>query len=215
MDQIFQRTPEWYAAKLGKLSASRFAEILPLKSGGWGKPRAKYMEQIVAERLTGHRKDAPYVWSLEQRGNMEPEARVAYSYFTDTDVDLVGFVDHPTIKMFGASPDGLIDEDGGLEIKCLDADTHVRLLSGDDSPIWDYLPQMDSGMACTGRSWWDFLSYSPFMPGPLKVFIRRIPRDNDRIAKREEAAVQFLGEVDAKLAAVMALANGMGQKQAA
>jgi putative phage-type endonuclease len=201
-----QRSPEWYAARLGKVTASHIADVtVPLKSGAWSKPRGKYMEQKVAERLTGHRKDEPYVRPLEERGNMEPEARIKYSYFADNDVDLVGFVDHPTIEWAGASPDGLIGRDGQLEIKCLDADTHVRLLQGDDSVILEYVPQMMFQMACTGREWCDFVSYSPFMPGALKVFIRRIQRDEDCIKQLEGGVRQFLSEVEAKLAAVLAL----------
>lgn len=201
-----QRSPEWYAARCGKVTASRLTDILPLKSSGkWGVPRGKYMEQIIAERLTGRTQDKRKVPSLIERADLEPEARDAYSYFSDNDVELVGFVDHPTIGDAGASPDGLVGEAGMIEIKCLDAATHIRLWSGDDSVMLDYLPQMMFQLACAGREWCDFVSYSPFMPEELKVFTRTIARDEVCIKGLEDHVRLFLSEVDAKLAAVLAL----------
>lgn len=201
-----QRTADWYAARCGKVTASRLAEILPLKSSGkWGVPRGTYMEQIIAERLTGRTEDKRRIPDLERRANLEPEARDAYSFFTDNDVELVGFVDHPTIGDAGASPDGLVGKDGMIEIKCPDATRHIKLLSGDDSGILKYLPQIHFQLACTGRKWCDFVSYSPFMPSDLKLFTRRIVRDEVCIKGLEDHVRIFLGEVEEKLAAVLAL----------
>ena len=127
-----QRTPEWYAARCGKVTASRLVDVIARTQKGWGAARGKYMEQIIAERLTGRPQDMRNVRSLSERADMEPDARDAYTFYTDNEVEEVGFIQHPSIEYAGASPDGVVADDGMIEIKCLDAATHVRLLSGDD-----------------------------------------------------------------------------------
>jgi hypothetical protein len=137
---------------------------------------------------------------MTERADMEPDARAAYTFYTGNEVELVGFIDHPTIPNSGASPDGMVNADGMLEIKCLDAANHVKLLSGDDSVLLDHLPQIHFGMACTGRAWCDFESFSPLMlDEDMRVYIRRIPRDTDVIKKLENAVKDFLNELDERL----------------
>lgn len=204
--QLEQRSPEWYQARCGKVTASRVSDVIARTQKGWGAARAKYMEQLIAERLTGCTQDMRQVRSLDRRIEMEPDARIAYSFYSGNEVELVGFIQHPTIEHAGASPDGHISTNGMLEIKCLDAATHIRLLEGDDSVILDYLPQMNFGMACGGRQWCDFESYCPQIQDEnLKVYIRRIERDNDVIEKLESAVKDFLAEIDTRIAKLINL----------
>ena len=205
---IAQRSPEWYELRCAKVTASRIGDVIARTQKGWGAARGKYMEQIVAERISGRPQDMRNVRSMTERADMEPDARDAYWFYTGNEVELVGFVSHPTIEYAGASPDGNVDDDGGIEIKCLDASNHIKLLQGDDSPMLDYMAQMMFQMACTGRQWVDFVSYSPIMPEELKLFIRRIPRDDDVIAKLEDAVKAFLAEVDDKVFRLLALTGG-------
>lgn len=203
-----QRTPEWYQARCGKVTASRIADVVARTQKGWGAARGKYMDQLVAERLSGRPQDMRNVRSMTDRAEMEPEARIAYEFYTDRSIELVGFVPHPSIDNAGASPDGNVSVDGGVEIKCLDAANHTKLLLGDDSPMLDYQPQMDFQMACTGNRWVDFVAYCPIMPEVLKLIVNRVDRSDDRITKIEVEVVQFLAEVDAKVQQVLGRSNG-------
>lgn len=194
-----QRSPEWFALRCGKVTASRISDMMATTRNGWAATRARYLEEIVAERLTGETviKRVP---SMEARSEMEPDARDAYEFYSDNEPQVVGFVTHPTIEMAGASPDSLIGEDGGLEIKCLDSKNHIELLK---SGIIDngYLLQCQFNIACAERDWWDFMSYDPRMKEErLRVFIKRINRDDHCIAKIESAVVDFLAEVEATVA---------------
>lgn len=196
-----QRSDAWRLQRAGKVTASRVADVIARTQKGWGAARNKYMEQLIAERLTGRPQDMRQVRSMTERADMEPDARAAYTFYTGNEVELVGFIDHPTILNSGSSPDGHVGSEGMLEIKCLDAATHVKLLSGDESVLLDYLPQIHFGMACTGRAWCDFESFSPLMlDEDMKVYIRRVPRDTDVIKKLEDAIKDFLAELDARLA---------------
>lgn len=202
-----QGSLEWHAAKCGKVSASRIADVMARTQKGWGAPRKHYMDKLVAERITGQPMGQKSVPSLDRRLEMEPEARIAYEFYSDNTVVEVGFIDHPIIPNCGASPDGLIGDDGGLELKCCDSPAHIEMLT---TSVIDkgYLYQCDFGMACTGREWWDFGSYDPTMPEELKLWVKRIDRNAARIAEIESAVIEFLAEVDAKVAAVMATING-------
>jgi len=202
-----QRTADWYAARCARVTASRIADVIGcVKSGAWAAPRAKYASQLVAERLTGKPQDMRQVRSMTDRADMEPEAVSCYEFYTDLDVIPVGFIRHPAIEMAGASPDGLIGSDGGLEIKVLDPATHGRLFKGDKAAMavmQDYVPQMQWGMACTERSWWDFMAYCPTMPEELKMYRKRIERDQGDIDALETIVRVFLDEVDAEVAQIL------------
>jgi hypothetical protein len=133
----------------------------------------------------------------------EPMARIAYEVQADTMVEPVGFVCHPTMDRAGASPDGLIGFDGetvaGLvEIKCPNSSTHIGYILADEVPA-DYQPQMLWQMACTGAPWCDFVSFDPRLPEHLRLFIKRFPRDEARIAAITVEVRAFLREVDALL----------------
>lgn len=205
-----QGSPEWYAERAGKVTASRIADVMARTKTGWGAARKHYMDRLVAERITGKVLPQKTVASLDRRLEMEPEARIAYEFYSGNEVSEVGFIQHPTIPNAGASPDGLIADDGGLEIKCCDTFTHIEILtSGTIDKA--YIQQCDFGMACTGREWWDFASYDPAMPEELKLFVKRIQRDDSRIAEIESAVIEFISEVDAKVKQVLALTNGKSE----
>jgi len=191
---IEQGTPEWHAMRCGKVTASRVADVM--RSGRGGAPsasRARYMGELVAERLTG----TPYesFKSAEmQRGNdVEAEAVSAYAFICGAQCDRIAFVDHPSIEMSGASPDALIGNDGLAEFKCPASHTHIQTLLSDKID-GDYVRQMQWQMACTGRQWCDFVSYDPRLPTEMALYVRRLQRDDAAIAAMEIAVSQFLFE---------------------
>ena len=194
-----QRTDEWHNARLGKVTASRVADIIAKTKTGYSASRAKYMGELLCERLTGSRGDsyqnAAMVWGV----NTEPQARVAYEAALGELVEEVGFIPHPTIQMAGASPDGLVGEDGLVEIKCPTTITHIDTLLSLNVPS-QYAAQMQWQMACTGRQWCDFVSYDPRLPENMQMFIHRMERDNKMIAELEGEVVKFIEELESKIA---------------
>ena len=133
----------------------------------------------------------------------EPHARAAYEFQTDAVVEVIGFIPHPSIGMSGASPDGLIGSDGMLEIKCPNTATHIETLLGGTVSA-KYLTQMQWQMACAGRSWCDFVSFDPRMPESMCLFFQRVERDDKVIAELEKDVLEFLRELDAKIASLIA-----------
>lgn len=200
-----QGSEAWKAARLGRLTASRVADATDLlKSGKPGAKRESYMGELVAERLTGLVVEK-YQNDLMRHGTeQEPQARSLYEFMRDVDVELVGFVPHPTIPMAGASPDGLVGADGLIEIKAPSTMTHVKTLLAQEIPE-EHVKQIDWQMACTGRLWTDFVSYDPRLPPHLALFIKRRERDADAIAELEAQARAFLSEIDATVSALEAL----------
>jgi len=206
-DDIIQGSPEWLAIRLGKATASRMADICAKTRTGWGASRANYAAQLVCERLTGIAQEgysnAAMAWGVEK----EPDARRAYEFMTDETVTEVGFVEHPTIAMAGASPDGLVGEDGLIEVKCPISATHIETLLGRKAPAKYYL-QMQFQMATTGRKYCDFVSYDPRLPESMQLFIDRVERDDATIAQLEQDVIEFLAEVDATVAELRARYEG-------
>jgi putative phage-type endonuclease len=193
-----QQTPEWFAQRLGKLTASRLADALAKTKSGWGASRANYMAQLVAERLTGVPAES-YTNAVMQHGiDTEPLARAAYEFHTDRTVEPAGFIDHPVIEMTGASPDGLVGDDGLVEIKCPNTATHIETLLSGVIPS-KYVLQMEWQMACTGRQWCDYISFDPRMPENMRLFIARQHRGEALIASLENDVIEFLGELDRKV----------------
>lgn len=196
-----QGTEAWYAARLGKVTASRVADVVTRTKTGWGASRANYMAELVAERLTGKPAEkftnAAMQWGIDN----EAEARTAYEFWTDSAVEQTGFVPHPSIRMSGASPDGLVGSDGLVEIKCPNTATHIDTLLGQSVPQ-KYVLQMQWQMACSGRQWCDFASYDLRLPEAMQLFVARVMRDDKAIASLESDVVEFLAELDAKVAAL-------------
>lgn len=205
-ERMIQRSVEWRMARCGYVTASKVGDIIRTnKNGKHSADRANYFDLIVAERMTGQPQDWKEIRSLEERSKLEPEARAWYSLMTGNDVDEIGFVKHPTIPFGGCSPDGTIRKTGGLEIKCLDAKNHVKLFSDStrDAVLLEYLPQVHFNMACTGRKWWDLISYNKTMREErMRMFRLTIKRDEDMIARLEEAVMVFLAEVDRQVEAL-------------
>lgn len=197
-----QGTEAWALARVGKVTASRIADVIARTKTGWGASRKNYAAELIAERLTGipaqGYTNAAMQWGIDT----EPQARVAYEFFRDVTVTPVGLVPHPTIPMSAASPDGLVGDDGLLEVKCPNTATHIDTLL--DGGIADkYEVQMQWQMACAGRQWCDFVSFDPRMPEELRMFIQRVERDDRRIKELEKAVVEFLAEMDATIAALI------------
>lgn len=199
--EIEQGTPEWHMQRLGKATASRIADIIAKTKSGYSTSRANYAAQLVTERLTGVPTEgftnAAMQWGTEK----EPEARIAYEFRHDADVVQASFIDHPSIADAGASPDGLVGEDGMLEIKCPNSATHIDTLIEQQVPA-KYVTQMMWQMACTGRQWCDFVSFDPRLPESMRFFCKRVERDDAVIADLEKEVVAFLGEVRSKVEAL-------------
>ena len=217
MNEIIQGSDEWKQLRLGKVTASRVADMVARTKSGYGARRANYAAQLIAERLTGQPAES-YVNAAMQHGtDTEPEARNAYEFYQGVTVEQVAFVPHPTIAGAGCSPDGLVDcpggtgDDGMVEIKCPNTATHIDTLLGQSTPA-RYIDQIQFQMACTGRKWCDFVSYDPRLPEHMRLFVRRVSRDDNRIAELETEAIAFLKEIASK---IEQLENLYGEKAAA
>lgn len=200
---IEQGTAEWHAARLGKVTASRMADVTAKTKTGWGASRANYLAELLVERLTGVATESYTNAAMQWGTDHEPEARTAYEFMADCAVEPVGFVDHPSVAMTGASPDGLIGADGLLELKCPQSATHIDTLLGSPIPA-RYTAQMQWQMACTGRAWCDFCSYDPRLPASMRLHIQRVKRDGAFIAELENNVRAFLSELDEKHRALVA-----------
>ena len=189
-----QQTPEWFQQRVGKATASRIKDIVAKTKTGVSASRKNYAVELALERLTGSKKEG-FTNSAMQHGiDQEPYAKLAYENRTGQLIQDVGFIDHPTIAMSGASPDGFPGE-GLIEIKAPNSATHLdNLLRGSADP--DYLPQMYWQMACTGRPWCDFVSFDPRFPEHLQLAIYRVNTDAQKIKELENEVSQFLAEVD-------------------
>ena len=194
-----QGSPEWFAARLGKVTASRVADVIAKTKSGWGASRANYMAELIAERLTGVPAEKYTNGAMQWGIDTEAEARAAYQFEMSVLVAQVGFVPHPTITMAGASPDGRVGTDGLVEIKAPNTATHIDTLLGKTVPA-KYIAQMQFQMACDGRAWCDFVSFDPRMPESMRLFMRRVQRDDKLITELEGAVREFLSELDTKLA---------------
>lgn len=197
MNSQLQRTPEWHAQRLGKLTASRFGDAVAKTRNGWGASRDRYIAELISERLTG----VPYP-SYVSREMMdgidrEPAALASYAFLRDIDPQPAGFVEHPRIPMSGASPDGYVGADGLIEVKCPAVHTHLAWLMGRASIPDDYVLQAMWQMACLPHiAWVDWMSYCPHLPARHQNYVHRMMRDEAMIERMEKQAVDFLAEVD-------------------
>ncbi len=192
-DCMEQRTEEWFAARLGKVTASRVADVLAKIKSGESASRKNYKMELVVQRLTGKQGESFTNAAMEWGTEQEPFARMAYEAHTGTFVKEEGFVDHPTIEGFGCSPDGIVGE-GLIEIKCPNTATHIETVLENKVPS-KYIPQMQAQMACTGAKWCDFVSFDPRVPEDLQLFVVRVERDQEYIDSMEVEVKQFLSEV--------------------
>jgi putative phage-type endonuclease len=188
-----QRTEEWFAARLGKVTASRVADVLAKIKSGESASRKNYKMELVVQRLTDKQGESFTNAAMEWGTEQEPFARMAYEAHTGTFVKEEGFVDHPTIEGFGCSPDGIVGE-GLIEIKCPNTANHIETVLENKVPS-KYIPQMQCQMACTGAKWCDFVSFDPRVPEDLQLFVVRVERDQEYIDAMEVEVKQFLSEV--------------------
>jgi putative phage-type endonuclease len=208
---IQQRSPEWYAQRLGKATASRISDILATTKSGVSMLRTNYAAELIAERLTGvvvpGYTSAPMQWGIDN----EAQAKALYSDRCGVVVADAEFIDHPEIMWAGASPDGYVDVDGLVEVKCPNTATHIdSLLGGKIAP--NYLTQMQWQMACTGRLWCDFVSFDPRLPERMQLVVQRVPRDLSRVLELEGEVRTFLAEI---AASVERLSGLYGREEAA
>jgi len=206
IEMMDQGTDEWFTIRIGKVTASRVADVIAKTKTGYSASRDNYMAQLVCERLTGQKGESFTNAAMQHGTDTEPLARAAYEALRDVLVDEVGFVPHPSIIMAGASPDGLVGDDGLLEIKCPNTATHIETLLSQSVP-GKYNTQMQFQMACTGRQYCDFVSFDNRLPEELQLFVKRVPRDNEFIKQMEDEVVKFLNELDIKIAQLMELKN--------
>lgn len=188
-----QGSADWFRQRVGKCTASRFAEATQfLKKGGEGAKRYNYRMELVVERLTGEPSEHYVSKYMEWGSEQEGAARMAYEARSGCLVVVPGFIDHPTIAMCGGSPDGLIDDDGLLEMKAPTSVTHLETILAAEC---EHLPQIQGNLWVTGRKWADFVSYDPRMPKHLQLHVQRIARDEEYIAKLAADVRDFLGTV--------------------
>ena len=198
MSEIEQGTDAWFQARLGKATGSRIADIVAKTKTGYSTSRENYMAQLICERMTGKVAESYSNSAMQWGTETEPLARDAYEVKTGLTVNQIGFVDHPTILMTGASPDGLVGDSGMIEIKCPNTATHIETLLSGKVPT-KYITQMTWQMCCTGRHWTDFVSYDPRLPENLQLFIKRVEYDPKYAAELEQEVIKFLDEVEQKI----------------
>jgi putative phage-type endonuclease len=211
MTEIEQGSDAWKQLRLGKVTASRVSDVIAKTKSGYSTSRANYAAQLIAERLTGVPAESYTNAAMQHGTDTEPEARAAYEFYQGVQVEEVAFVPHPRIDQAGCSPDGLVNQDGLVEIKCPNTATHLETLLGQSVP-GKYEAQMQFQMACTGRKYCDFVSYDPRMPENMRLFIKRVLRDDKRIEELETEIAGFLLELAVKLSQLTSI---YGQQEAA
>ncbi|WP_244104416.1 lambda exonuclease family protein [Burkholderia gladioli] len=197
---IEQRSSAWHALRAGRITASRFADVVSLTKAG--KPKAerdKYMREIVFERLAAMSTHEVGGRATKWGEEVEPYGRDQVVIATGHIIEDGGFFVHPRYDFLGASPDGLIGADGGYESKCpMDEAVHVNtMLNGMPS---EHIPQVQGGMLVTGRKWWLFASYDPRFPDPYSLYTQVVPRDDAYIdGVLLPGLLQFESEVNAMI----------------
>lgn len=192
-----QRTDDWFAERLGEANGSRFGDIMAkTKGGAETAARRNYRSQLVSERLTGVieevRTSGPMQWGVET----EATARLEYELQTGFTVAESGRFKHDTLRA-GASPDGLVETDGLLEIKCPNTATHIETLKRKTVP-YQYYWQVIGQLWLTGRDWCDFVSYDPRLPENAQMIIIRVEKNEEDINTLATEVEAFLKEVDAE-----------------
>lgn len=192
---VQQQTAEWLEMRIGAVTASRMADVMAkLKSGKPSQARLNYMAELVCERLTNRKQDHYVTPAMEWGIENEKLARAAYEVEFGVETQPGGLAMHDRIKWLMASPDGLVGEDGLVELKCPTTATHIEYFTAGVVPE-EYHWQMLCQMACSGRQWCDFVSLDSRLPESLQLFVRRLPRDEKRIAELEAEAEKFIEEI--------------------
>ena len=185
-----QNSPEWYAARLGIPTASRFKDVI---AKGQGLTRRKYLYTLAGERLTGEPAESYSNEAMERGHALEAEARERYALQRDAEPQLVGFMRRKVGEHWiGASPDALLGEDGLLEIKTKAPHLQLECLDGGRLPP-DHVAQVQGQLWVSGRQWADFVSYWPKLP----LFVVRVERDDAYIATLSAEVMAFCAELEA------------------
>ncbi len=197
-----QGSAEWLLARVGMITASRMNDVMAKIKSGEAATRKGYRTELAVERISGLPAErfvsGPMKWGIEN----EPFAKAAYSIATGFEVEDVGFIAHPSIIRSGASPDGLVGINGGVEAKSPNTATHIEwAIAGKVPP--EHRLQMQFCMDCTERDWWDFVSYDPRMPEEQQLFIRRLYRDESIIKEIREEIVKLDGEIESTVAELL------------
>lgn len=196
---IEQRSADWFAQRCGCITASRIGDMMAKTKSGYSASRANYAAQLIAERLTGTVEQSYSNAAMQWGTDTEPHARSAYEFIQGVTVVEAPFIKHPALEWAGASPDGLVGDDGLVEIKCPNTSTHIATLRGSSIDL-KYMLQMQFQMACTGAKWCDFASFDPRLPVEMQLHVRRVDRDEAMIAEIEAEASAFLDEIAATVA---------------
>ena len=204
---VQQGTEEWHQLRLGKVTASRVADILAKTKTGPSASRQNYLIELALQRTTGIIQESYSNSAMEWGTLTEPQARVAYEVRTNNFVDQVAFIEHPSIDWFGCSPDGLVSDRGLVEIKCPNSTTHWEYFKY-NRPPQKYVIQMQAQMAVTSRDWCDFVSFDPRMPERSQLLVVRIDRDEDFITEMEAEIKQFLSEVEVEVNLMKGIKDG-------
>lgn len=200
--EVQQGSAEWLTMRCGAVTASRMADVLAkLKKGGDSQARKNYKAELVCERLTNRAYEHYVTPAMEWGIENEKLAKAAYEAETGVEVRPGGLAVHPSIKWLMASPDGYIGEDGLVECKCPTTATHVEWIAAGVVPA-EYHPQMLCQMACSEKQFVDFISFDPRLPYALQLFIRRMERDDARIAEMEAEVEKFIGEIEDSIIAL-------------
>jgi len=193
---IEQGTPEWHELRRGKVTASRVADIMAKTKTGTSTSRANYLIELALQRVTGTIEESFSNTAMQWGTDNEPYARMAYEASSNVFVEQIPFIDHPDIPWFGCSPDGLIGNDGLVEIKCpYQSAVHWVNVKTNEVPA-KYVHQVHTQILVTQREWCDFVSFDPRMPERSKLLIKRVYRDEKLAAEIEASVKQFLEEVE-------------------
>ena len=188
MIHVEQNTPEWFACRAGYVTASGISHVM---AKGEGKTRRKYMLKLIAERKFGAlpQMDSYTNAAIEHGKETEKFARAAFTAATGIWVDDGGWWTHDGLATLGASPDGLIDNDGLLEIKCPNTETHLEYMLAKKVPT-EYVKQIQCQLWVTNRKWCEFVSYDPRL-GTKNLFHIHVDRDEELIAQMYDAVKEF------------------------
>jgi putative phage-type endonuclease len=195
IEAVQQGSEAWHQLRMGKVTASRVADLLAKTKTGPSASRGNYLIELALQRVTKTIEESYTNAAMEWGTQTEPQARVAYEVKTGNFVDQVAFIDHPTIAGFGCSPDGIVATDGLIEIKCPNSATHWSYIKANEPPN-KYFIQMQAQMSVTGAKWCDFVSFDPRMPERSQLLVVRVPRDPEYILYMEAEISLFLKEVE-------------------
>jgi predicted phage-related endonuclease len=193
-----QRSAEWIAARCGKVGCSRLADVLATTKSGEAATRRNYTAELICERLTGLPTETITTTAMQWGIDTEPLARQAYEHASFYNVVEDFGREHPSIPGFRGSPDGLVGDDGGVEIKCPKTATHLDTILGGTIKR-DYILQMAGYVSIYDRKWWDYVSYDPRLPPKYALFIKRFTRDELPVSEVEEGVKTFLAELNEKM----------------